>query len=529
MSEDTNPQEVTNQEAEEILDDVPVSDDDYDPALENIRKGFSVKQFIRDAPSIVFSLAIHAVAVLLLGLCYLPVIVDFRPDLTANLEDIEEIEDIDIFDDDEPLDINLDDVSDMAPIDTSMEPMQAEMEVFEAPKMEVATADLGDIMAPDSMLSNMGSLTGNDLSGRMNKGAAVAQGGGNEASERAVASGLQWIADHQLPNGAWSYSQFRNPNCRGKCKDVTLDKGNKSLVSATAMALLPMLGSGITHKDGKYRKNVKSGLDYITSNYQPLKEGACLAEKGATPVMYHHGLTTIVVCEAAAMTRDKNLERLAQSAVNYIAYAQDPVGGGWRYSPRQPGDTSGMGWNFMALKSAQMGYLNVPKPTIIKSKQFLDLVVGADGGSLYGYLNNKKDDKEGLKRGIRATTSIGLLGQMYMGWKPDNSALIKGTDNISNWGPDAGSLYYSYYATQVMHHVGGEKWDRWNKKMRDDIVKRQSTEGHEKGSWPHQGAEHCEQGGRLMTTAFATMILEVYYRHLPLYRKTTTVDAFPLD
>lgn len=183
----------------------------------------------------------------------------------------------------------------------------------------------------------------------------------------------------------------------------------------------------------------------------------------------------------------------------------------------------------MALKSAQMGYLNVPKPTIIKSKQFLDLVVGADGGSLYGYLNNKKDDPEGMKRGIRATTSIGLLGQMYMGWKPDNSSLIKGSDHIDNWGPDAGSLYYCYYATQVMHHVGGEKWDRWNKKMRDDLVKRQEMEGHAKGSWPHQTSEHCEQGGRLMTTAFATMILEVYYRHLPLYRKTTTVDAFPLD
>ena len=517
----------TGPDPEEILEDLPISDD-YDPALENIRKGFSFKQFVRDAPSIVFSLAVHAAALLILGICYLPVIVDFRPDLTANMEEIEEIEDIDIFVD-EPVELNLDPDTEVSPMDTSMEAMETEMAIAEEPpKMEVATADLGDLMAPDSLISSMGELSGGDLSGRKNRGTAVAQHGGSEASERSVALGLLWIADHQLPNGAWSYTQLKNPNCRGKCKDVAIDKGNSSLMSATAMALLPMLGSGITHKDGKYKKNVKSGLDYMASNIKMKPEGVVLWDVNNYQ-MYHQGLSTIVICEAAAMTRDKSLEKIAQGAVNYICWAQDPVGGGWRYSPKQPGDTSGMGWNFMALKSAQMAYLNVPPRTIKGSKHFLDNVTGAEGGAKYGYLNNKPNDNEGLQRDIKALTSIGLLGQMYMGWKADHPALVKGSDYLSQWGPNIGNLYYCYYATQVMHHVGGEKWDKWNKKLRDDLVKAQVTDGHEKGSWTNNGGGHLEIGGRLTSTAFSTMILEVYYRHLPLYRKTSTVDAFPLE
>ncbi|MDR0337474.1 MAG: hypothetical protein LBI18_10330 [Planctomycetaceae bacterium] len=517
MSEKNIP--TNNISTTEDVEDLPVSDD-YDPALENIRQKFSIRQFMRDAPSIVFSLAVHGIVLLILAICYLPAIVDFRPDLTANLEDLGEIEDVDIYEE-EPVEINLDETNDVTEIDTTVETMTTEINVPEAAP-EIATADLGNLMAPDTLISKMSGSS--ELGGRKDKGTAVASGGGSEASERAVASGLQWIAEHQLPNGAWSYTQVRNPNCRGKCKDSPMDSANKSYVSATAMALLPMLGSGITHKDGKYKKEVKAGLDYITSNYQMRPEGIILAEKGASPVMYHQGLTTIVICEAAAMTRDKNLEKIAQGAINYIVWAQDPVGGGWRYTPKQPGDTSGMGWNFMALKSAQMAYLNVPPRTIRGAKHFLDNVVGIEGGAKYGY--------ESAKDGPRISlTPIGLLGQMYMGWKSDHPSLVKGTDYVSKAGPQMNNIYYCYYATQVMHHIGGEKWDRWNKRIRDELIKRQVTDGHEKGSWSTEigGGLVGGSGGRLTCTSFATMILEVYYRHLPLYRKTTTVDAFPLD
>ena len=54
--------------------------------------------------------------------------------------------------------------------------------------------------------------------------------------------------------------------------------------------------------------------------------------------------------------------------------------------------------------------------------------------------------------------------------------------------------------------------------MRDQLVNSQSKNGHETGSWSIKGG-HNDRGGRLYTTSMATMILEVYYRHLPIYRK----------
>jgi hypothetical protein len=90
-------------------------------------------------------------------------------------------------------------------------------------------------------------------------------------------------------------------------------------------------------------------------------------------------------------------------------------------------------------------------------------------------------------------------------------------------------MYYNYYATQVMHHFGGAPWKRWNARMRDQLVNSQAKEGHESGSWFMLDPHGAGPGGRLYSTAMAAMVLEVYYRHLPLYRQESVEDDFPLN
>ena len=94
-----------------------------------------------------------------------------------------------------------------------------------------------------------------------------------------------------------------------------------------------------------------------------------------------------------------------------------------------------------------------------------------------------------------------------------------------------GNMYYNYYATQVMRHYEGEKWDKWNKVMRDWLVGSQekNEQSHLRGSWSMKGDHGSEAGGRLYCTAMATMILEVYYRQMPIYAKHAFDDDFPLD
>ena len=94
-----------------------------------------------------------------------------------------------------------------------------------------------------------------------------------------------------------------------------------------------------------------------------------LAQGGGN--MYSHGLSAIVLCEAYAMTQDNGLRGPAQLSLNHIMYAQDPVGGGWRYTPRQPGDTSVVGWQLMALHSAELGGIPIPTQTRARMVRFL--------------------------------------------------------------------------------------------------------------------------------------------------------------
>ena len=67
-----------------------------------------------------------------------------------------------------------------------------------------------------------------------------------------------------------------------------------------------------------------------------------------------------------------------------------------------------------------------------------------------------------------------------------------------------------------MFHWGQVAWDVWNHRMRELVIAAQEHGGHAAGSW-YFGGNHGVAGGRLYCTAMATMILEVYYRYMPLY------------
>jgi len=83
----------------------------------------------------------------------------------------------------------------------------------------------------------------------------------------------------------------------------------------------------------------------------------------------------------------------------------------------------------------------------------------------------------------------------------------------------------------VMRHREGDPWTKWNNVMRDQLVNSQAQKGHEEGSWyMGAGEDHgAKSGGRLYCTSMATMVLEVYYRQMPLYRPQSTEEDFPLD
>jgi hypothetical protein len=77
--------------------------------------------------------------------------------------------------------------------------------------------------------------------------------------------------------------------------------------------------------------------------------------------------------------------------------------------------------------------------------------------------------------------------------------------------------YYLYYGTLALYQHQGPIWQAWNDRMKELLVPMQEKNGDAAGSWPPNSRSHMQAGGRVVSTAMATLSLEVYYRLLPIY------------
>lgn len=352
-----------------------------------------------------------------------------------------------------------------------------------------------------TLLANVGGSSYGLLDGRRGKLKGILLGdGGTPESEDAVLRGLRWLAAHQRDDGSWHF----NHAVGGGCQYCTHPGNHASTSAATGLALLPFLGAGHTHRQGEFQETVGKGLDYLKSRIIATPLGGDLQD-GIN--LYPQAIATLALCEAYALTHDRELDAACRAAITFIINAQDKQGGGWRYYPGQVGDTSVTGWMWPALKSGELNYLPVPPATWKGAWKFLDGVQD-DSGAAYGYLGPERDNLN--------MTAVGLLCRMYGGWPRRHPGLMRGVRTLSRKGPHPTDLYFNYYAAQVLRHYGGEEWVAWNEKLREQLIRTQSREGHESGSW-YFPDKHGDQGGRLYNTAMALLTLEVYYRYLPIY------------
>ena len=321
---------------------------------------------------------------------------------------------------------------------------------------------------------------------------ALDDGGGTAESEQAVALALKWLKERQQADGSWD---FREVGQDAQPGILDADLG------ATAMAMLCFLGAGNTTRTGPEKEVVKKTFDYIRSQ----KDNSNLGQES----MYVHALVTLCLTELAAMEPDETDARtLAIKAIGFMESAQDPHGGGWRYRPREPGDTSVTGWQILALQSAKTAKIKVDQDVVKNANRFLDSVSDYDKG-LYCYTQGSPASP--------CMTAVGVLCRMYLGWSHDNSHLQRGLESLVTVGVSPNDMYYNYYAAMALHHAGGPEWTTWNAKMREQLVQTQIKSGPAAGSWPVTDP-HGQSAGQIYQTALAVLTLEVYYRYLPLYR-----------
>ena len=348
------------------------------------------------------------------------------------------------------------------------------------------------------------------------------QFGGTDASERAVELSLRWLATHQTAEGYWDASRHggggrvildaqgrdrRGAKLTDGIPGVRADSG------LTALAILAFLGAGYTHEEGPYADRIDRALRWLIR--QQRADGFLGGNSSHYAQMYCHAMATYAIAEAYGMqndpTIDTHLREPLVKAVNY-SLANRTQDGGWRYDKGQEqGDMSVFGWQLMALKSAGIAGVVVPKSV---------------GDQMIAFLKSRSlGPKKGLAA-YRPTESVSasmtaeaLFCKQMFKIRRTNSASIEAVDYLLERLPKRSETnqYYWYYGTLAMYQYGGKPWRKWNEALRDLLVTDQITTGDAAGSWDAKGP-WGPYGGRLYSTTLNTLCLEVYYRFLPLYQ-----------
>jgi len=380
-----------------------------------------------------------------------------------------------------------------------------------------------NIIAP----GQAGGDTENLLSGRNahKRGMRLVEGGAPKGSEAGVLDALDWLAKHQDADGKWDPKNFtahcpRNRECSGLSKFIS----SEARLGTTGIATLAYLSRGFTHDPGrrtridkKYALTVGKALKYILRNQQ--EDGSF--REGGRIINYTNGICTLVLIESFALTGDKTLVEPINSGLRFMVNCQQDSGG-WDYGTAMGNrnDTSVTSWVVLALKSARAIKCNAPWDTDFRLLRFLSEVTSDDGTAYY---TNHTADTKNNHRNL-ALTSGTLMVRLYLGL--DDSPMAHMQANlISNNPPYSSRLtvsagkdhtyYYWYYGTLAVFAMGGEYWKQWNRPMANALLSKQSTRGHEFGSWDPAPSRWTNIfGGRVMSTAMAALDLEIYYRYL---------------
>ena len=350
------------------------------------------------------------------------------------------------------------------------------------------------------------------------------------SAAKAIEMGLAFLAKQQNEDGSWSLDRL----------DKNRDNRNQQLSSdtaATGLALLAFQGAGFNHKEYFYADELAAAVDWLKQNQQTNGDLYVESNKRSDSScrLYSHAIATLALCEAYGMTQDPELKSAAQKAIEFIEKSQHAELGGWRYyaepASMRRSDTSVTGWMVMALQSARLAGLDVQEETFAEVERFLGFAVDQNAEHKFRYNPVASLDDPRKRQGRVAShsmTSVGLLLRMYTGWNRDDQRLVRGSDYLLTRLPSDATIelrdtYYWYYATQVLNHVGGERWERWNQALEPLLIRTQVQNGAMKGSWdpyypvPDRWATF---GGRIYLTTMNLLNLEVEYRKLPLYENT---------
>lgn len=276
-------------------------------------------------------------------------------------------------------------------------------------------------------------------------------------------------------------------------------------VGIAALSGLAFMADGNIPGRGRYGEQVSKALEYVLANKS---ESGLLAAESTTGPMYGHGFATLFLGEVYGMNpNDSRVRDVLVRAIDLIVNSQNDEGG-WRYNPvPYDADVSVTICEVMALRSARNAGIKIPKETIDRAVRYVRDCQNADGGFRY----MRQPGTSALPR-----TAAGVASLFYAGIYEDDSIergleYLRHNSGTTGLGPQAQAHYYygQYYATQAMYLAGGEWWEQWWMRMREELIQIQTEEG----SW----VDH--QAGNPYASAMALIVLQMPNRYLPIFQR----------
>jgi Prenyltransferase and squalene oxidase repeat len=329
---------------------------------------------------------------------------------------------------------------------------------------------------------------GGFVEGRIGEVPAGAADQVTDETERTIEQGLAWLSKQQNGDGS-----FGSPG--------SSYKGN---IAVTSLAGLAFMAAGSSPGRGPYGSQIDKALVYVMDHTAP-SGFIAVASAGTHGPMYSHGFGTLFLAEAYGMTRRPELREKLQKAVRLIIDTQNNEGG-WRYQPvKADADLSVTICQINALRAARNAGIYVPKETVEACIKYVKQSQNSDGGFRYM-----------LQTGVSAfpRSAAGIVA-LYSAAEYDGKEVDAGIAYLKQYMPEikfgqrySHYFYGHYYAAQAMWIRGGEDWMTWYPAIRDELIKRQSSQGF----WTDSV---CQEYG----TAMALIILQMPNNILPIFQR----------
>jgi hypothetical protein len=347
--------------------------------------------------------------------------------------------------------------------------------------------------------------------------------GGDAATEKAVAAGLDWLARHANEDG-WDADGFPErcvkpgPACDGIGKGQHGEAMPCPFDAAiSALAVQAFLGAG-------------HGPWVEGDPYGPFVSRALVRLRASRADTWALPLATQALAEAEALEKKGRWLADARAGAAALLAARGPDGA-WGYAAgfRPGSDVPYTALVVPALLAARDVGVELPATLGADVDRWLTTLESDEGrlaylkdGRAYGYTPTAANAiaaaavREWLETGRSSAQHRAHLSRMAK-QRPEWSISFKELD-VPGRGKQrvqigSLSLYDWWYGTMAAFQAGGETWSAWNARLKAALLPHQRKDGCAAGSWDPVGTYERQTGGRVFATALAILMLETPYRH----------------